>query len=242
MDASEFTIKFSALQRELDSAIEADQKYQRENNAKFRALDQRVGSYEEFRDIVLASHLKPLDKKDKADATRKQTWNSLACSSEEQEWKTCESLEARITDFHPKTASEFIRDWRRLEASVTEKFNILLSLGGDVLCTIFSTEIGFGLLGDFMLILNQAFQFEDYKTVAGVLQGLSRTSRFSLNLSLLSQTEEAACKELFQKLQDSRNSGVNKGDNLVDETVGEDSSADELDYLMNVYGVQADCS
>lgn len=42
-------INFSALEKELQAALEADRKYQRENDAKFRALHQNVASYEEFR-------------------------------------------------------------------------------------------------------------------------------------------------------------------------------------------------
>lgn len=42
-------INFSALERELESAVEADKKYRRENDAKFRALHQKVATYEEFR-------------------------------------------------------------------------------------------------------------------------------------------------------------------------------------------------
>lgn len=37
------------LERELVSALEADRRYTRENDAKFRAINQRVQSYEEFR-------------------------------------------------------------------------------------------------------------------------------------------------------------------------------------------------
>lgn len=37
-------INFSALEKELHAALEADRKYQRENYAKFRALHQNVGS------------------------------------------------------------------------------------------------------------------------------------------------------------------------------------------------------
>lgn len=58
-------IDFLKLEKEFSRAVEADAKYQRENAAKFRAVEQRVGSYEEFKDIVAASHLKPLEKKDK---------------------------------------------------------------------------------------------------------------------------------------------------------------------------------
>lgn len=49
MEESEFVINFSALERELESAVEADKKYRRENDAKFRALHQKVATYEEFR-------------------------------------------------------------------------------------------------------------------------------------------------------------------------------------------------
>ena len=57
-------IDFRKLEKELALAVEADAKYVRENDAKFRAVEQRVGSYEEFRDIVNAAHLKPLERKD----------------------------------------------------------------------------------------------------------------------------------------------------------------------------------
>ena len=42
-------IDFSALERQLSSAVEADRRYHRENDAKLRAVSQKVGSYEEFR-------------------------------------------------------------------------------------------------------------------------------------------------------------------------------------------------
>lgn len=57
-------IDFRKLEKELALAVEANEKYLRENDAKFRAVNQRVGSYEEFRDIVSTAHLKPLERKD----------------------------------------------------------------------------------------------------------------------------------------------------------------------------------
>lgn len=45
-------INFSSLEKELQAALEADRKYQRENDAKFRALNQNVASYEEFRCVA----------------------------------------------------------------------------------------------------------------------------------------------------------------------------------------------
>uniref|UniRef100_A0A8C6QHZ6 Coiled-coil domain containing 103 n=1 Tax=Nannospalax galili TaxID=1026970 RepID=A0A8C6QHZ6_NANGA len=68
-------IDFKALEKELQAALAADEKYKRENAAKLRAVEQRVPSYEEFRGIVLASHLKPLEKKDKLGGKRTVLWN-----------------------------------------------------------------------------------------------------------------------------------------------------------------------
>ena len=51
-------INFKALERELQAALAADEKYQRENAAKLRAVEQRVPSYEEFR-LVCSSIIRP---------------------------------------------------------------------------------------------------------------------------------------------------------------------------------------
>ncbi|XP_063046201.1 coiled-coil domain-containing protein 103 isoform X2 [Engraulis encrasicolus] len=185
---SEFEIDFSALERELKSAVEADQKYSRENDAKFRALHQKVATYEEFR-------------KDKAGAPRNQPWNTVA-SSEKCQGLHLEGMQAQPSDFHPRTASEFSRDWRRLGSEGAEKkYQLLLGLGGQTLQDIFRTEVGFGLLGELLLTLSQGFRPVDLSEVVGVLDGLSKTPRFGLNVSLLSKGEMGACKELFQKIQ-----------------------------------------
>ena len=42
-------IDVDKVEKELASALEADRKYSRENDAKFRAVHQKVASYEEFR-------------------------------------------------------------------------------------------------------------------------------------------------------------------------------------------------
>ncbi|KAM4717167.1 dynein axonemal assembly factor 19 isoform 1-T2 [Anableps anableps] len=70
-------IDFSALEKELQAAVESERRYERENQAKLRAVSQGVG-YDQFRGLVLSSHLKPLEKKDKDRAPRKQPWNPVA--------------------------------------------------------------------------------------------------------------------------------------------------------------------
>uniref|UniRef100_UPI003AABF378 dynein axonemal assembly factor 19 n=1 Tax=Centroberyx gerrardi TaxID=166262 RepID=UPI003AABF378 len=77
-------IDFSALERELQAAVEGDRRNRRENEAKLRAVGQKVASYQEFRDIVLSCHLRPLEKKDREGASRKQPWNPLVAPSNTQ--------------------------------------------------------------------------------------------------------------------------------------------------------------
>ena len=42
-------INFHELERELHVALEGDKRYWRENDAKFRAIHQKVATYDEFR-------------------------------------------------------------------------------------------------------------------------------------------------------------------------------------------------
>lgn len=42
-------INFVELENELQSAIDADARYWKENDAKFRAVNQKVQTYDEFR-------------------------------------------------------------------------------------------------------------------------------------------------------------------------------------------------
>ncbi|XP_034023615.1 coiled-coil domain-containing protein 103 [Thalassophryne amazonica] len=70
-------IDFTALEKELRMVVEIEQKYCRQNDAKLRAVSQKVKSYQEFRDLVLACHMKPLHKNDKEGGPHKQPWNPL---------------------------------------------------------------------------------------------------------------------------------------------------------------------
>jgi len=123
-----------------------------------------------------------------------------------------------------------------------------VSLGGKTLQEIFSTEVGFGLLGEFFLILSQCLKSGDEEKVIGVLDGLSRTGRFGLNQTLLSKAEQKACEELFHKLQiaggEYHTSKDSSGTSMVCEaslTHVEDDETDitiKLKGLMGKYGIQ----
>lgn len=193
-------IDFKALEKELQAALTADEKYQRENAAKLRAVEQRVASYEEFRGIVLASHLRPLERKDKIGGKRTVPWNCHTTQgTSSQDETTAISLEK--TPLQPETSAEFHRDWRRYLRSGPERYQALLQLGGPKLGQLFQTDVGFGLLGELLVALADHVRPADRLVVLGILRSLASTGRFALNLSLMSSAERSSCKGLFQKLQ-----------------------------------------
>ncbi|NXM78642.1 CC103 protein, partial [Serilophus lunatus] len=152
------------------------------------------------RDIVLASHLKPLEKKDRLGPRRNVLWNPCAGSAKAP--PTCTEEIPQELDQLPGTAVEFHRDWRRCFKSGTEKYQFLLELGGEALGRIFQADVGFGLLGEFLTVLAENFHPGDRAAILRILQSLAGTKRFGLNVDLLSQSERERSQDLFQKLQD----------------------------------------
>ncbi|XP_069490354.1 coiled-coil domain-containing protein 103 isoform X2 [Ambystoma mexicanum] len=235
-------IDFSALERELQAAVAADEKYQRENDAKFRAVHQKVASYEEFRDIVLASHLRPLERKDKIGGKRNQPWNSCAMPSGPQQ--NCVGELSQEFTLEPKTAAEFHRDWRRCLQGATERYQFLMRLGATTLGRIFHADLAFGLLGELLTTLAENIQIADHTVVIQILQSLSTTRRFDLNLDFLSMSEKESCRHLFQKLRGRVHAEVGtdreaEANMQFSHETGQvyDEHVQELDKLMTLYKV-----
>ncbi|KAL8175684.1 UNVERIFIED_CONTAM: hypothetical protein K2H54_004429 [Gekko kuhli] len=213
----EVMMDFHALEKELQEAVAADEKYQRENEAKFRAVRQKVASYEEFRDIVLASHLKPLEKRDKTGNKTKVSWNSCARKASHTQESRGE-LPQELQQL-PGTSSEFYRDWRRCLKSSQEQYRFLLQLGPQNLGQIFQADVAFGLLGEFLTVLSENVSVKDRDSVLEILESLSGTKRFGLNVALLSRQEKESCRHLFEKLQ-----GMETGLTCSPEFVHEEST------------------
>ncbi|XP_068023235.1 coiled-coil domain-containing protein 103 [Melanerpes formicivorus] len=189
----------AALEQELLAAVAADEQRARENEAKLRALRQGVSSYQEFRNIVLASHLKPLQKKDKVERRRQVLWNPCTSQAKAPQGSQVE-MPQELAEL-PGTSDEFYRAWRRRLKSEKEKYQFLLALGGEALGRIFQADLGFGLLGEFLRVLAENICPEDRASVLQLLQSLSGTRRFGLSVELLSRSEKDLSRDLFGKLQ-----------------------------------------
>nr|XP_021151072.1 coiled-coil domain-containing protein 103 [Columba livia] len=149
--------------------------------------------------IVLASHLKPLDKKDKMGERRNVLWNPCAARGKAPQASDVEIPQE--LDQLPRTSAEFYRDWRRCLKSGKDKYQLLLKLGGEALGRIFQADLGFGLLGEFLVVLAENVCREDRDAVLQILRSLSGTKRFGLNVDLLSEPERESSRGLFGKLQ-----------------------------------------
>ncbi|XP_071822831.1 dynein axonemal assembly factor 19-like isoform X2 [Apostichopus japonicus] len=201
-DLKEDKIDFRKLEKELENAMKADAKYWRENDAKMRAVEQRVESYEQFRDIVAASHLQPLEKKDKISESKlQQPWNTLATSdNKKQELRLTRDTEERLSAGNlPHNSLEFTRDWRRCQ----DRYKLLMTIGSTRLEKVMKSDIGMGVLGEILVSLNASFVPEDATAVADILECLPNCGRFSLALDFLSRQEKQSAKELVEKLEDS---------------------------------------
>ena len=66
---------------------------------------------------------------------------------------------------------------------------------------IFQADLSFGLLGEFLTVLAENVCHEDRDAILQILQSLSGTKRFGLNVDLLSESEKESSRDLFRKLR-----------------------------------------
>ena len=201
-------LSLDVLESELADTIEQDSRYWRENSAKFRAVAQNA-SYEQFEEIVKASHLKPIEKQDKTQYGKLKTtiWNSIANAasrkSNNMEYHKSETAEVSddcISNSIPKTFDEFYESWRRTEMS--ERIKFLQNIGSPSLKNILSVEVPPELIVDFLYtFMSFGPALSDLVTVVNTLELLAQSRRFSLNVQFLSRSERAAAGQLLEKLR-----------------------------------------
>ena len=207
-------INIEKLQNQVRKEILADEKYMRENDAKLRAVEQRVPTYEDFRQMVLGSHLKPLDKgeslRDRMASSK--VWNSVVNSDSDSSTKDqlqTPKIERDLINSVPRTNLEFIKIWKELEENVEyneqDKWMFLRNLGRDKLEQLFRVEISGDLLGKFIclfkVIIGQQ-ETESIEYIVELLKLFPKCNRFSLSIMFLKKDQLDACKSVFERLEE----------------------------------------
>lgn len=212
-------VNFEKLEDELQAAREADDRYTRENDAKFRAVYQKVGSYEEFRDIVLASHLKPLDKTDKiTDSSFKQQWNVMATDGNAGKDKSTKSNEQLQRDQLPTTGHEFAKVWTRRCKTQLDRYRLLLQIQASSSRKVIYSEIcSGGHLGDVTSALSDEYGDEDAENVFALLEDLSCVEKFRLSLVFLTDVDKEKCSKLFDRLYEKLRTSDGGGGGAMDD-------------------------
>ena len=227
------------------------------NDAKMRAVAQRVPDYEGFHQMVLGADLKPMEKKDKG---KTSMFEGLMMDKKTQffgsdlykQTSTAETFgatpmggaggaaaaAAEKVEFElPRNPMEFTREWQKSCRTPATRGRYLASLpprsewwGG-----IFKGGIDVGILGEIFCCWAEGWVAEGgaglhpgcegqelqaghtaVSRVAHALVGLARTSRYELNLSLMSSDEmdslRALCENVRGTLNAEAQAAVEAGD------------------------------
>jgi len=217
-------INFGLLGNVCSAQLAADGKYDREDAAKFRAVAQKVPTYEDFENIVIGSHLKPM-KEDVTDLTLKRSaWDTTGRSKTRARRR---DKTAGMGQGHtgtpraaPPTVQIFMRDWRRNCPTAVDKYNYLLLCGPSFIRDKFKVEVPDGQLGPFFVALNGGYASGDASEIKAILDALESTGRYALAVDFMMEEEEAAHKALQAKLAGGGGGG---GDDGAGEATVEDS-------------------
>lgn len=218
------------------------------NDAKMRAVAQKVPTYDDFHQMVLGADLKPMEKKDKGKVSmfeglsmdkktqyfgsdlykqtqRAETFGAqpTKASSSGAETGGSAGTEDKGTSITPPgNPMEFTREWQKScrTADTRARYLAALPAQADWWGRIFTGGIDVGILGEIFRCWAEgweaeasvgthpgckAMQLPDGHTaaraVAEAMVGLARTSRYQLNLSLMSSDELDALRSLCENVR-----------------------------------------
>ncbi|XP_011866572.1 PREDICTED: coiled-coil domain-containing protein 103-like [Vollenhovia emeryi] len=208
MSALKAPIDYRDLEKELHAALVADEFYQLQNDAKIRAIEQAVPTYEHFRQMVNGAHLKPLDRDDMKPKIGAQ-WNPLINSTKPRD-STASTVSRKSTRGKGnggsaarsrETCEDFLQSWRTI-SDHSAKFIHVWNLKNDLQHHIFRVEIPASFLGDFAnACLQHSSRVDDVTSIVEVLDVLSACNRFDLTVCFMTSDEKSTCERLFRQLQ-----------------------------------------
>jgi len=131
------------MQRDMLGALDYDQKKQQVNDAKLRAVKQRV-EYDDFEKLVLGAHLKPIKPKTQHGVDTSKPFDCFVLPKYEAKPAIGPAMPAAAAPpaaALPKTSNEFLRIWRRQLKTPEERFAYIRKMEPESLPGIFRTEL-----------------------------------------------------------------------------------------------------
>lgn len=176
-----------------------EDRYWQRNDAKFRAVHQRCTNYDEFRQIVEAAHLRPLDRNETLNLERRPiAWNQPAAKDSSDDIVLPSELTGQypIRFLTPKNLTEFLQQWRRIRNEM--KFNYLHQL--DNLDKLFLIDIPTDFLHELFLLYQSNNSLDDAELIVNILCYLIKSKRFELMKSFLTEQNHFELDQLFSRL------------------------------------------
>jgi len=194
------------LQHSIASALEAEQKKTQTNDAKLRAVSQRVG-YDDFCKMVSGAHLKPVKPctSESRDISRAFDQFVLPKYEPAAAASSAATASAAATFERPADANEFTRTWRRKCKADADKLAYLRVLNLDALPILFRIEMDPVLLDGFIGALHTGLcsgggaegSVEMGRWAARLLAGVARVNRFDTTLAFAAGETEKKLVALF---------------------------------------------
>ncbi|CAH8828739.1 unnamed protein product [Trichobilharzia szidati] len=217
-------INMHNLEREMNSAVVKESRYWIENDAKIRAVQQGVPTYDDFKELVAGCHLKPLERSELINSSsKKSSWNYSATlvnnSTTSFEPKSNSSINTKTCT----TPQEFLSHWRQIKSSpvLTDDndknnylFELLLNQKDELLENLFHTGLGVSFLPDVLTILDHALIQADNNTssddnssyniickVFMILRNFQKSKQFPVAVDCLLDNEIKIAHQLLYRLK-----------------------------------------
>ena len=138
----------NALQKDMLAALDADQKKEQLNDAKLRAVAQKV-EYEDFEKLVLGAHLRPVKPRSQKSADVSKPfagfvmpkYDGASSSSAKAPPRAAAAPAAPTTPALPSSSSDFLRAWRRQCKTPAERYAYLRRLEPESMPLLFRAEL-----------------------------------------------------------------------------------------------------
>ncbi|XP_043462380.1 coiled-coil domain-containing protein 103 [Leptopilina heterotoma] len=208
MSILEEKIDYKCLEEELHQAIKDDELYQLQNDAKFRAIEQKVPTYKDFREMVNAAHLQPLANSDQKNRTsisknifanRSEDWDLVSKAQNVKLTAPLFESDETLSKIVPKDTKEFLTIWKKITNSEL-KFNYLLDSRDQLGKKIFISEIPCEFFEEVIIISSKQLSSYKIENIIDLFIKLSKCNRFELNLIFLPEDKRTILRKLLQDL------------------------------------------
>lgn len=201
-------MSIDSLQSSINDALVSDQRKMQINDAKLRAVGQRV-EYDEFCKMVAGAHLKPVKPCSRESAEISKPFEYFVMPKYEPAAASVApnpNAAAAESFTAPKDVNEFTRIWRRKCKSTESKLVYLRTMAPEEFPLLFRAEMDPVVMDGVAAALRADVGKSDAPAgaadewVGNMLLNLSRINRFDLTLQLADTSTADALKEIFDAL------------------------------------------